>query len=515
MKAGLLWSAILWGCAVTCGPSSAATAGPVPSKPAQLAEAADRARLDAYFAALANAGEFNGAVLVAERGQVVYQRAFGHADFEARRANTNDTEFEMASIAKVFTAVAVLQLKEQGRLGLDDPLAKYFPAFPYEAITIRQLLSHSSGLSDQDLAPAFAAYKARIAPQRLSMNDLVPVLAEAKVDLKLRPGEKWWYCNLGYRLLALLVQDLSGESFDRYLKAHILRPAGMRRTYLKTVAIHRADTPNLARNYDYPFRYSSQRVRLDYDEEATFGDAGVVSTTGDMLRLDRALRDGRLLKPETLREAYTPARLADGGPDFVWLNIGGMGEADDGLGWFVFRDAHDGRIVWHTGGMPGCATLFLRNLDKDQVVVVFDNTGGEGLYKKGLSAMRLLNGEPPVAFTRSLARVYGRTLMADGADAAFVKLQDLRDQPERYALGENDLNNLGYQFLEQGHTAQALETFRINAALHAQSDNAYNSYGEALEKAGRIDEAVAMYRKSLRLNPDNTDSAEALKRLSR
>jgi CubicO group peptidase (beta-lactamase class C family) len=508
LKAGSLLAAILAGAALVSSPASTMAAVPV------AGTSTPEARLDAYFDGLAKAGEFNGAVLVAEHGKVVYQHAFGMADVTGR-ANTNDTQFEMASIGKVFTGLAVMQLKAQGKLGLDDPLARYFPDLPYKTITIRQVLSHSSGLSDKDLQPALDAYKARIAPRLMGNADLVAALAQAPIAPALQPGETWYYSNLGYNLLAQLVAQVSGERFDHYLRGHILRPAGMTHTYLKTASINRADTPNLALNYGYPFRFSSQRVRVDYYKDEVVGASGVVSTVGDMLRLDRALRDGRILDPAILAEAYAPARLANGQPDFVWANLGGMGEADDGLGWFVFRDAHDGRMVWHAGGMSGCVTLFLRNLDKDQVVVVFDNTESEALYKKGLSAMRLLNGEPPTPFTRALARVYGRTLMAEGADAAFVRLQDLRDQPDRYALGDNDLNNLGYQFLEQGHMAEALETLRLNAALRPADDNAYNSYGEALEKAGRVEDAVAMYRRSLRLAPGNTDSADALKRLGR
>lgn len=473
-------------------------------------------QIDSFYKAQSAADAFNGNVLVAEGSKIVYEKSFGFADFETGRRNTVASEFEMASIAKVFTATAILQLNERGKLQLDQTYAHYFPQFPYKDITLRQLLSHSSGLSDQDIGPAMQAYAAHLG-RPMTMADQVPAIVAAHVKLTLRPGEKWWYCNLGYGLLAYLVEIVSGQRFDAYLKANILGPAGMSHTYLKTAQINHADTPNFSQNYDYPFRYSSRRVRFDgersYYNGLTYGASNIISTTGDMLKLDQALSDGRLLKPESLETAYTPAKLADGQPDFVWKNLGGMGDADDGLGWFIFRDTSMGRIVWHTGGMPGCATLFMRNLTKHQTVVIFDNTDSENLYKKGLSAMRLLNGQPALPIRRSLMKLYARSLMDEGADVAFSHLQSLKDDTEHYVLTEDDLNNLGYQFMEQSHLPQSLETFRTAIGLYPASDNLYESYAEMLEKAKQTASAMLMYRRALALNSANSDAKAAVERL--
>ncbi|WP_162148940.1 serine hydrolase [Asticcacaulis sp. AC466] len=472
------------------------------------------AKIDAFFAAQAQGDAFNGNVLAAENGKIVYQKSFGFADFEAERRNTADTEFEMASIGKVFTATAVLQLVDRGKIGLDIPLVRYFPAFPYKDITIRQLLSHTSGLLEGDFEAPFAAYQAKTGRQ-MTMDDLVPAIAAANINHRLKPGEKWWYCNLCYELLAHLVEVRTGQRFDAYLISHVLTPAGMAHTYLKTAQLNHADTPQFAQNYDFPFRYSSQRVRFDgarsYYQDLTYGNASVVSTTGDMLKFDLALSDGRLLSAKTLATAYAPARLADGSPNFVWKNIGGMGDADDGLGWFIFRDKSLGTIVWHAGGMPGCATMFMRNLTRHQTVIVFDNTDSEGLYKKALSAMRLLNDLPPLPIQKSLAKIYGRALMDHGSDAAFGQLYSLKGD-RSYALSEDDLNNLGYEFAEHGHLSQANDTLRTAIGLYPDSDNLPESYAEILEKAGQTGLAAQMYRYALTLNPGNTDAKEGLKR---
>lgn len=470
-------------------------------------------RLDTYYGGLAAEGRLNGAVLVAEHGKVVYAKGFGFADVEARTPNSLDTEFEIASVAKTFTATAVLQLVEREKIDLDAPVARYLKAFPYPAVTVRRLLSHSSGLSDQDLDATMRAYGKTITPRPMAQADLVPALVAGNVSFKLQPGQRWWYANIGYQLLVRLVETVSGQTFDAYLRDHITRPAGLAHTYVVTAALP-STTGRMAGNYDYAPRYAATRTRLKGDASNVMGAAGVVTTVGDLLKFDQALRSNRLLKAKTQALAYTPDRLTGGQPVSVWLDIGGMGPAEDGLGWFIFKDRGHGKIVWHTGGMPGCATIFLRALDEDRTVIVLDNTNSEGLYRAGLSGLRILEGEPPLDAPLNLARLYARTLTAQGPDAAFAKLAALRDDTAQYVLREGDLNNLAYEMLADGRLSLALEAFKVNAGLFPTSDNVYNSYAEALEKAGRREDALAMHRKAVTLNPGNDDSKAAIARLS-
>lgn len=474
-------------------------------------------RIDSYYTDLADKGELNGNVLVAENGKIIYQKSFGYADFENKRHNNDASEFNLASISKIFTAVAILQLKEKGKLSLDDNFAKHFTDFPYPSITIRQMLSHSSGLSDQDLSGMWDRYKEKNPDKIIANKDLVQVLVAAKAPLKLKPGEKWWYCNFAYQLLASLAEKLSEEKFNEYLDTHIFQPAGMSHTYLKTTLLNISHSPDLSYNYDYPFRFSINRINLvsekRYYNGSTMGHGDVISTTGDMLKFDIALYNGVLLNNKTLEEAYRPTKLNNGDDNVVWINIGGMGKADDGLGWFMFEDTTAGKIVWHAGGMPGCATIFLRNVTKKQTVIVLDNTNSEGLYKKALSAMYILNDKTALTVRKSLTKIYGKALMEKGVDCAFSRLQELKDDTTNYSLTENDMNNLGYEFLENGYSAQALETLKINTLLFPQSDNVYNSYGEALEKDNKLTEALLMFKKSIMLNPSNEDSKNAVKRI--
>ena len=482
-------------------------------------------KLDDYFTNLAGEREFNGNVLVAENGKIVYEKSFGYADFEARRLNTADTEFELASIAKPFTATAVLQLKEKGKLNLDDKFVKYFPEFPYPEITIRHLLAHMSGLPDLELFDKLVAEN----PEKIFDNkDVIPVMKQAKVPLRFEPGEKWFYNNFNYALLALLVEKLSGQKFEDYLKKNIFEPARMTRSYIRTSLINTRPTPNMAYNYAYSFLFSSEFVSTDktftdpfnkktFYNEAFLGMSYVYSTTGDMLKFDSALSGGKLLKNETLEESFTPTRLNSGEMNKPAsrpgsLGFGGLGGSFNGLGWFILEDDSAGKIVWHGGGMPGILTIFLRNISKKQTVVVLDNTFSSGLYRKGLSAMNILNGKPVLPVKKSLARIYGRTLIAKGADSAAARLNELKADTENYSLVENDFNNMAYDMLLNGFKAQALETFKINTFLFPASDNIYQSYGEGLLEMGKKEEAILMFKKALRINPENEDAKKMLKK---
>lgn len=471
-------------------------------------------RIDNFFNELNHTGRLNGTVLIAEKGSIIYQQNFGYASLENKTPIGPHTTFNLASLSKPFTAVSILQLVEKHKLGLDDHLVKYFPAFPYSNITISQLLSHSSGLSDQDLAQAVSTFRKQHGREYMNA-DLVQLLADAKVKLKLQPGEKWWYCNMGYQLLATLVEKLSGMSFGTYLSKNIFLPAGMRDSYLMVSGM--SPRVGQAGQYDYVKRYDTVKQRLDLNRGdysyATFGESNVESNAADLFRFSSALFGEKLISKAMLIKATTGTQLIDDKPNNVWLNIGGMGLTVDGLGWFIFKDENMGKTVFHAGGMAGAVTILLHNITKDQTVIVLDNTSSEGLYKNAQQALNILDGKPIEPAKVNLTRLYVRTLMAKGNDAAAALLLSARPDTARYSLSENDLNNLSYDLLQSGHLTQALETFRMNCLLFPMSDNAFESYGEALEQAGFKNEALLIYRRSLDIAPANADAKKALQRL--
>jgi CubicO group peptidase (beta-lactamase class C family) len=478
-----------------------------------------RMRLDSFFNSLYQYSEINGNVLVADKGKVVYQKSFGFANFNSQIPNSANTEFPLASVSKVFTSTAVLQLKDRNKFKLDDPLIKYLSDFPYREVTIRYLLSHTSGLPDYEL------YEEQINknPDKIFTNkDVIPSLKMWHKPLNFNPGQKWEYSNTNFCLLALLIEKVTGIAFQQYIKQYIFVPAKMNNTYFLKDATSIYDG-NKATGYEYPFLFSDKLQNVDsmqkyrwktYNASGFTGQGNIITTAADLLKFDNAFYNGKLLKQSTVGEAFTPTKLSNGENTNVDI---GIGKASYGLGWFIFADTTSGKIVWHTGGQPGTLSIFLRNVTRKQTVIMFDNSFNRSLYGNGVNAMAILGNDAIMIRKKSLTREYGQALVAAGVDAAYCKLQILKADSIHYYLSENDMNDLGLQLLYaatfNNHSELALEVLKLNTLLFPKSFNTYDSYGEVLAKTGKTLEAIFMYKKSIDLNSGNEDGKQVLKRL--
>jgi len=478
-------------------------------------------KLDAHFAALAGHRRFNGNVLVAEAGKILYERSFGYSDFPSRRRNTRQTPFPLASVTKLLTATGILQLFETGRLGLDDPVARHLPEFPYPEITVRHLLSHTSGLPPYNAF--FDSAKAADPDKIFTNDDFLPGLSAHPRPLLYRPGTQANYDNINFLVLALVIERASGEPFHDYLLAHVLRPAGMSGTRPRLFSEQFDPAAKRAGSFATPHLflhpYDDEPVRADriayvasYWRAYRFlGFGEYVSTTHDLLRFDRALADGRLVSQAVLKEAYSPRRLADGSEHPLGCGLGWMREKDDSLG----------TIVYHEGGAIGLSCVLSRNLTRRQTVILFDvaQAGAAGIAR---DVFRILAGRDVPLPRISAARLYGKSLVGDDPEAANELLGSLAADGKRYELNESELNALGYDFMAASdpfHLAGkprydlALRVFQTNIRLFPESWNAYDSCGEALLNMGRRQEAAVMYRKSLQLNPANENGKRILEKL--
>lgn len=483
-------------------------------------------KLDSMYTAISKNGDFNGGILVAEKGKIIYQNGLGYANFATQIPNTNHSRFNLASISKTFTSVAVLQLKEKRKLKLDDTFIKYFPEFPFPAITIRHLLSHTSGLPDLELYEAVV----KASPDSIIGNAaIIPILKNWNHPLYFQPGEKWKYTNTNYALLALLVEKLSKMPFATYLKKYIFEPANMPDTYLRMSRPEK--DPDAVVNHRMITWYDSQFKSVDsirvggirycnYNCGGTYGDSNIMTTTADMFNYDQALYNGKLLSQNSLDEAFTPTCLNNGsiyydpfGPEMSQL-----GRSSYGLGWEIYEDAELGKAVSHGGHLFGLATCFYRNLSKNQTVIIYENLELEGhaFYYKIRAALEILNGKTPkkIHYKKSLARTYGATLMQKGIDKAVTTFNILKTDTTHYYVSEHEMNWLGYDLLFGANQKQySLETFKINTLLFPNSFNVYDSYAEALYANGKREEAILMYQKSIAMNPDNEGGKAMLSKI--
>ena len=325
--------------------------------------------------AAAECGAFNGAWLYAEHGEIVSKGAMGWRDPENKLPITEDSIFQLASVSKTFTATAVMLTVRQGLLGLEDRITRFFPELTaYEGVTVRHLLTHTGGVPDYfDDADWFI--KIWREEKRVPGNDeILRFLCETKTKPYFAPGEGLLYSNTGYNLLALLVERLSGVPYEAFLQKYIFEPAGM--TSTRCCHIRRDGVP--FENYAQATVIENDRYVADVDSEEDCvvtafdglnGDDYVYTNIFDMLRWDKALREGRILTLEEQQAMYTPGKL-NNGEDAVYDEDDGLGY---GFGWGIGREAEFGLVVSHSGGMPGVGTWFERFIDADRVLVFLSN----------------------------------------------------------------------------------------------------------------------------------------------
>jgi CubicO group peptidase (beta-lactamase class C family) len=317
-------------------------------------------QLDTYLRNLVDADRFSGVVLVAKDGATLFESAYGTANRADATPNTMATRFDLASASKMFTAVAIAQLVEQGRLAYDDPISVYLPDYPVDVarrVTVDHLLTHRSGIVDffADVE-RFATVKHSLDPQR----DYLALFMHE--PLRFSPGERFDYSNSNYILLGAIIERVSGQRYDDYIRRHIFEPAGMAETSLSRRDIASA---LLAQGYTHMGEdgvMTKGERRLASAELPAVGSAagGAFSTAGDLLRFDRALRTHRLLSQEATEQLLAD-RVDYGRPGYRY-SYG-----------FIVRTGSDERIIGHSGGFPGVDTQFDMYLDSGYTVIVLSN----------------------------------------------------------------------------------------------------------------------------------------------
>lgn len=330
---------------------------------------------------------FNGNVLVAENGKVVYQHSFGLADFDTNRPLNDSSVFELASVSKQFTATAILLLKDRGKLKLTDTLRHYFPELPYSNITLWHMLTHTSGLPDYFWEMINSWDTSKIA----SNVDMIALLAEKKLPAVFEPGKKWEYSNTAYVLLASIVEKISGQAYKDFMSENIFRPLGMNHTRIYNT---RRSLKEIIPNYAYGFTYNDSLKKYmlpDNDPDTRFvvymdgiqGDGIVNSTTTDLLIWDRAVKNHTLLKEETQKEMLTEQSLSDTANKIYY----GFGVG--------LRKTDLGNMISHSGGWPGYTTYLARNTDRDQTFIVLSNNNSASSAISG-TLQQIMAGKPVV-----------------------------------------------------------------------------------------------------------------------
>jgi CubicO group peptidase (beta-lactamase class C family) len=305
---------------------------------------------------------FNGTVLIAVKGEIVFEKMVGYCDLENNDPLQSDSSFRLASVSKQFTAMGIMLLQQDGKLDFDDEIQKHLPELPYHGVTIRHLLNHTGGLPDyMGLFLKHWDSDKPFASKKIAVNkDAVELFAKHQPEPKFPPGEKWEYSNTGYVLLGSVIERVSGKSPQEFLKQRIFEPLRMR----DSRAFDTDDRFKLnSRVYGFLYNFDG-KTQLPNDWHflnGMIGDGGVYASARDLLKWDQALYGETLVKKTLLDEAFTSGKLNDGS------------ETEYGFGWQISKSPTGDLQISHGGGWVGFRTFIFREPASKLTCIVLSN----------------------------------------------------------------------------------------------------------------------------------------------
>ncbi len=318
---------------------------------------------------------FNGAILVARKGVILFEKYRGFANLKTREPIGPHTAFQLASTSKPFTAMAILWLMQQGRLSLSDSVQQYIPGFPYPGIRLKDLLSHRSGLPNY----LYFCDSLWTGPSTLMTNqDVINLMIRHHPPAEFPPNRHFQYCNTNYLILALVAEKVSGMPLGRLLDSIFFRPLGMNDTHLFNPSSGNPG-PNQSVSYDYRGRPEGL-----VPADGVIGDKNIYSTVDDLLKWDQALYGGKLFSRQTLDQAFTP--YSNEHP----------GIRNYGLGWrlLVYKDGD--KVVYHNGWWHGDNSVFYRFIGDSTTLIMLCNKYDRGIYQVQ-PIWKILHESPGVA----------------------------------------------------------------------------------------------------------------------
>jgi len=434
---------------------------------------------------------------VVQNGKIVLSRSYGIANLQNNVPVNNTTIFPINSNTKVFTGVAMMQLVEQDKIKLNDPIGKYLDNLPaeWQKITVDQLLTHISGLSE--ILKLLDPMTGNIGPLK---TEAVIWEKLKTLPLEFKTGEQFSYNQTNYYLLGKIIEKLTNRSFATNFEEDQFNIAHLKNTVF-------GDSRDIIQNYAPSYRYNSYfdgkqgeaKLTYTYTEFPDFvrTGAGLNSTAEDMANWLIALQDGRLFKkPGTLDMMWTPGQFNNGTPT-NWAR-----------GWGITKPRKNHSAVGMSGGNRSVIMVYP---DDDLAIIVLTNLAGSspedfveeiaGCYNPDIVKA------DPLTYLRKNLRAIGFENAID-----FVK-KEQKTNPS-FNPNESELNDWAYRMMANKQEKEALEIFKLNVYLFPKSWNVYDSYGEILLKMGDKSKAIEMYRRSIELNPENENGKKILEGIS-
>ena len=437
--------------------------------------------------------QFNGSILVADKGKVIIKKGYGMANMEWNIPNTASTKFRLGSITKQFTSMLIMQLVGQGKLKLNGKITDYLPDYPKATgskITIHHLLTHTSGIPSYTNFPKFF--------ETMSRDPYTPdafVKKFSGLPLEFEPGSTFSYDNSGYFLLGVIIEKITGKPYADVLQENILTPLDMKDTGYDLAG------PIISKRASGYEKRSEGYINAPYlDMSIPYAAGSLYSTVEDLHRWDQALYTDKLLADTTLKATmYTPY-LEHYAYGWGVMNIA-VGQLKDSL-----------LLIEHNGGINGFNTLISRIPEDKRLVVLLNNTGGAPLNTIRKNILNILYNQPVDPAKKSIAELVRKSVVSESADVTKQKFKIWRGG-KAYNLDEEEMNSIGYELMQDGKLNEAMTVFALNAESFPTSFNVYDSRGEAYMKMGNKTAAIQDYKKSVELNPKNTNGYAKLKEL--
>tara|TARA_B100000678_G_scaffold201272_1_gene169254 strand:+ start:877 stop:2013 length:1137 start_codon:yes stop_codon:yes gene_type:complete len=321
--------------------------------------------LDSLFKEHHKVGKFNGNILVAENGKIIYENSFGYSNEENKIPLNLKSIFDLASISKQFTATGIVILNEKEKLSYNDNISKYIPELNhYKGIKIKNLLNHTSGLPDYE--EVFKEYwdKSKIATNA----DLISLFEKVEPKTYFTAGKKFEYSNTGYVLLATIIERVSGLTYSEFMSKEIFQPLEMENTFIFHRFLQPRTIENLAHGYFYSdsLKQKIPVINSKSDDEVVYldgmvGDGAINCTIGDLFIWDRAIRNNKIISQKS--------------KELMFLNSKTLNNESTnyGFGWMLEENPDIGKIVLHTGDWAGFINYFERAINKNNTIILLQN----------------------------------------------------------------------------------------------------------------------------------------------
>ncbi|MFT4611200.1 MAG: CubicO group peptidase (beta-lactamase class C family) [Dokdonia sp.] len=456
-----------------------------------------------FVDAMSAEGMSTGNILVYEKGEVVFKSSNGLRSINPIDSLDLNSQFRLASVSKQFTGMAIMKLKEAGKIEYDQKVNTILADFPYDNITIRQLLHHVSGLTDYERLISENFVKEDSTKQYILGNDeILKEFYRVDPELDFKPGEKWEYSNTGYLVLASIVEKISGQHFRDFLKQEITDPIGMTNTTLYNYQLDAdSNMPNRVFGYRKALN-QTDLMRNDYHiVNDVRGDGGIYSTLEDLYKWNMALANQTIISKDYLDEAWVSGQTNDGA------------YTGYGFGWFLEYNPGEPRIINHSGGWVGFITFLHNEVDAKSGFIILTNDSGEHFGSIYDNIKNLRTGESYQMPRTSIYKEMAKRIYDNDVNDAITFYKSVKTDTINYRVSERDINQLGYLLINEDNLKAATQIFKLNRDEYPKSANVYDSYGDALLMQGDSIQALANFKKCFEMDDSlmyAKDKSEAL-----